>query len=105
MTVNHDVAGSSPAGGANRKARGNRPGFFCWLFSSWFNQGSLRATVSPPKAAMTTMFFAEGEKLVQLGLGPIGLMHDVAGSSPAGGARKKHLLSQVLFSTKFAFGE
>ena len=31
--------------------------------------------------------------------------HDVAGSSPAGGARKKHLRKQVLFSTKFAFGE
>ena len=25
--------------------------------------------------------------------------HDVAGSSPAGGARKKHLRKQVLFST------
>ena len=25
--------------------------------------------------------------------------HDVAGSSPAGGARKKHLLRQVLFSS------
>ena len=28
--------------------------------------------------------------------------HDVAGSSPARGARKKHLRKQVLFSTKFA---
>ena len=28
--------------------------------------------------------------------------HDVVGSSPTGGARKKHLLKQVLFSTKFA---
>ena len=26
--------------------------------------------------------------------------HDVAGSSPAGGARKKHLQKQVLFSVK-----
>ena len=31
--------------------------------------------------------------------------HDVAGSSPAGGARKKHLPKQVLFSTKSADGE
>ena len=28
--------------------------------------------------------------------------HDVVGSSPTGGARKKHLRKQVLFSTKFA---
>ena len=40
---------------------------------------------------MTTMFFAEGEKLVQLGVCPIGLMHDVAGSSPAGGAKEKQI--------------
>ena len=30
--------------------------------------------------------------------------HDVVGSSPTGGARKKHLLRQVLFSMKRTFG-
>ena len=32
MTVNHDVAGSSPAGGANEKA-GRKTCFFRWLLS------------------------------------------------------------------------
>ena len=38
---------------------------------------------------MTTMFFAEGGKLVQLGESLIGLMHDVAGSSPCRGSQQK----------------
>ena len=103
MTVNHDVAGSSPAGGANRK---NRYVVACLFFLFTFLVGSEPSrrhdSQCLPFAAMKSRRCGRRDRKVNLPFGRSSRRTNVmsqraqasAGSSPAGGAKEKQIANR-----------